>query len=96
MYEQGLDKNGTDGIDQHILFAIMGRLSVRRRAVLPLRYLDGMDIGQVSYVLDMGYIRLIWQIFNAHIKLKLMMITSGYHTIPLKRFLTIFGKLTSI
>ena len=96
MSTQRLYKDITDDIGKNALFAIMGRLSIRQRAVLSLRYLEGMGIGQVSYVLDMGYIRVIRHILNARIKLKLAMIISGYHDIPLKRFITAFGILTSI
>jgi len=96
MPKQQLNKDKSDGISHDVLFAIMGRLSVRQRAVLSLKYFEDMNLGQVSYVLEMGYFHVMWYILNTHIRLKLLLMFNGYYAIPLKRFIAVFGKLTNV
>ena len=95
MPKQQLNKNKSDRISKDILFAIMGRLSVRQRAVLSLKYFEGMSLRQVSYVLDIGYLRALWHVLSTHMRLKLLLIINGYHAITLKRLIAIFGQVTS-
>jgi DNA-directed RNA polymerase specialized sigma24 family protein len=96
MHTQRLQKDKTDCIGKDALFAIIGRLSIQQRAVLSLRCIEDMNLKEVSYILDSGYAQVIWHILTARIKLKFLMVTGGHHTFPLKRFITVFGKLTSV
>ena len=86
----------TVGINKEGLFAIMGKLSVQQRAILSLKYLEDVSVGQVSYILDMGYFRLLLHLLWAKIKLKLLLVMNGYRIIHLNRLLAIFGKLTGV
>ena len=88
-------KNKSDRISKDILFAIMGRLSVRQRAVLSLKYFEGMSPRQVSYVLDIGCLRVLWHVLSIHMRLKLLLIINGYHAVTLKRVIAAFGQVTS-
>ena len=84
------------GINKESLFTIMGKLSVQQRGILSLKYCENMSLGQVSYILDMGYFRLLLDLLGAQIKLKLLLIMNGYHVIPLKRLMAVFGELTNV
>ena len=96
MPKQQLNKNKSDAISKDTLFAIMGKLSVRQRAILSLKYFESMSPRQVSYVLDMGYFRVLWHVLSIHMRLKLLLIINGYHAITLKRLIAVFGQMTSI
>ena len=96
MPKQQLHKDKSDRISKDALFAIMGRLSVQQRAILSLKYFEGMSLRQVSYVLDMGYLRVLWHVLSTHMRLKLLLIRNGYRAIGLKRLVAVFGKLTSV
>jgi hypothetical protein len=84
------------GINKESLFTIMGKLSVQQRGILSLKYFEDMSLGQVSYILDMEYFRLLLYLLGAKIKLKLLLIMNGYRVIPLKRLMAVFGELTNV
>lgn len=96
MFKPRLRKEKSDGISKEILFAKMGRLSVQQRSILSLKFFEDMSLGQVSYILDMGYFQLLLYLLGATIKLKLLLIMNGYHVIRLKRLIAVFGELTSV
>jgi len=91
-----LRKEKSDGINKETLFAIMSRLSIQQRAILSLKFFEDMNLRQVSYILDMGYFRLLLYLLVAKIKLKLLLIMNGYRVIPLKRLKAVFGELTNV
>ena len=93
---QRLYKDRTDGIGKDTLFAIMGRLSVRQRAILSLRYVEGMNLGQISYTLGIRYLGILSYLMIALIRLKLLLIIGRYRAITLKSLMTAFGKLTGV
>lgn len=72
----------------------MGKLSAQQRAILSLKYFEDMNLGQASYILDIGYFRVLWLFLNAHIRLKLLLIMSGHPVITLKRLIAAFDKFT--
>jgi hypothetical protein len=96
MSKPRLRKEKSDGISKKTLFAIMGRLSVQQRSILSLKFFEDMSLGQVSYILDMGYFRLLLYLLGAKIKLKSLLVMNGYRIIRLKRLLAIFEELTSV
>ena len=96
MPKQQLNKNKSDRIGKDTMFAIMGKLSVRQRAILSLKYFEGMSPRQVSYVLDMGYFRVLWHVLSIRTRLKLLLMINGYHAVTFKTLIAAFGQMTSI
>ena len=96
MFKASLWKEKPDGINKETLFAIMAKLNIQQRAILSLRFIENMSLEQVSYILNMGYLWVIWHLLNARIRLKLLLIINGYHAITLKQFMIVFGQVTSI
>lgn len=83
-----------DNINNDTLFAIMAGLSIRQRAVLSLKYLERMEFRQIPYALETGYLKVFAYLLTAHIRLKLLLIINGCHSIPVKKAVAVFGKLT--
>jgi len=83
-------------INRDTLFTIMGKLSLRQRAVLSLRYFEKMSTEQIAYILGTGYCNIIWHLLTSHIRLKMDLITNGYRTLSLKGFLIRFRSSTKV
>lgn len=96
MAKKQLSKENFYRISKDDLFAIMGKLSIRQRAVLSLKYLERLEFGKLPYALEMGYFQVCWHLLTAHIRLKLLLMINGYRYISLKKIMITFGKLTAV
>lgn len=96
MSERNLNEDGSHEISKDALFSIMSGLTVQQRAILSLKYFEGMSIRQISYVVEMRWLRVICNILYIRVKLKLLSMCNGYNAISLKELLIIFRKITSI
>ena len=95
MSKHRLHKDKPNGINKESLFTIMGKLTAQQRGILSLKYFEDMSLRQVSYILDIGYFRVLLLFLNAQTRLKLLLIISGHPVITLKRLIAAFGKFTS-
>ena len=96
MPKRNLNEDRSHEISKDALFSIMNGLTVRQRAILSLKYFEGMSLGQMSYVMEMGQLKVLCNILYIRVKLRLLSIRNGCNGIPFKELIAVFGKITSI
>jgi len=97
MPKRNLNEDRSHEISKDALFSIMNGLTVRQRAILSLKYFEGMSFRQISYVVEMGWLEVLYSILYIRVKLKLLsMRRNGYKAISFKELIAVFGKITSI
>ena len=81
-------------MDANLVFAIMGTLNYRQRAVLSLRYFDKMSFSTISTIVDSSYLYVVFCLFFIRYSLRKRLVAIGLESGSLDSFIDLFGKLT--
>ena len=92
---QRFHQNNCGGINKDSLFSLLNKLTVYQRTVLVLSHFDKMTTEDISYILEIGYWKVIYYRLISSIKLKVLLVVFGYFS-SVDRFLGWFGQLTEV